>query len=100
MTRQLDAIHERRTKKRQLAIVAAVEYALQGAIEHSGAEYLGFAAKCMPGECLVTIKGILAGRAQVAFVGAEDLGGALIKAVRLGRSDKLKWKPDRYAKPE
>lgn len=96
MTRQLEQIQEERTKKRNRAIVTAVEYGLRAAVEHAGAEYFGFAARDGEGECLLVIKGQLGGRRQVAFVGAEDLGGALIKAMNLGRVDKLRWKDDAY----
>ena len=44
----------------------------------------------------MVVKAVLAGRAQVAFVGSDDLGGCLVKAVRLGNSDKLNWRADQY----
>lgn len=96
MSRQLEAHMEERGRRRATAILAAVEYDLAAAVRHAGAVFYGFAARCEPGECLLVIKGDLAGKRQVAFVGAEDLGGALIKAVRLGKTDKLNWKVDRY----
>lgn len=97
MTRQLEQEYEVRQARRSKLIVEAVEYALEGAINHSGAEFYGFAAKFTPGECLLVIKGDLAGRRQVAFVGSEDFGSAMLKAVRLGKGDKLKWRDDKYS---
>jgi hypothetical protein len=44
----------------------------------------------------VTLRAELAGKAQVAFVGAETLPDALRKAVAEGYADKLQWKADRY----
>jgi hypothetical protein len=96
MSRQLEQVVEERTARRYKAIVAAVEYELESALSRAGAELTGLAVKLRPGECLVVVKAILAGRPQVAFVGAEDFGSCLIKAVRLARSDKLRWKADEY----
>lgn len=96
MSRQLEEHLEESRAKRNTAIIEAVEFGLSAAVEHTGAVYYGFAARDSPGECLLVIKGELHGKRQVAFVGAEDLGGALIKAVRLGRKDKLSWRPDKY----
>lgn len=97
MSRQLEQFSEERDKKRRRAIVAAVEYDLQKAVERAGGDLLGFSTRMNPGECLVTLRVIVAGRRQVAFVGAEDLGTALIKAVRLGNSDKLGFRDDKYS---
>lgn len=98
MSRQLEQHLEEGRARRDKAIIEAVEFGLADAVARSGAEYYGFAARCTASDCLLVIKGNLAGRRQVAFVGASDLGGALIKAVRLGKSDKLSWRPDKYGK--
>lgn len=97
MSRQLEQHWEEARKKRDLGIVAAVEFGLVAAVERSGAEFYGFAARVNPSECLLTIKVSLAGRRQVAFVGSDTLGSALLKAVRLGNTDKLIYKDDMYA---
>lgn len=97
MSRQLEQHQEETRKKRNAAIVQAVEYELAAAIERSGAVFAGFSCNYNPGEVLLVIKGDLGGRRQVAFVGAENMGSGLIKAVRLAQSDKLKWKDDKWA---
>ena len=96
MSRLLEQLVEERSKKRQLKIVAAIEFELERSVQHAGAELVGFSVKLRPGECLLVLRVILAGRDQVAFVGAEDLGSCLIKAVHLARSDKLAWRADKY----
>ncbi len=96
MSRQLEAEWERRQARRGKKIVAAVEYELLSAVEHAGGELVGLAVKYRPGEVLLVIKVILAGRAQVCFVGGEDLGSCLLKAVREGKRDGLRWRDDKY----
>lgn len=96
MSRQLEQIVEERQAKRSKAIVECVEFGLEQAIHRAGAELVGLAVKFRPGECLVVVKVVLAGRQQVAFVGADDFGSALLKAVREARRDKLRWREDKY----
>jgi hypothetical protein len=96
MSRQLEQHQEDKNNRRRKAIVNAVEFELLAAIRHSGAEPIGLAINFRAGDCLIVVKGMLAGRRQVAFVGAQDCGGALIKVGRLARADKLVWKEDRY----
>lgn len=97
MSRQLEKVREERSGRRDAAIVKAVEYALVGAVAHSGGVLEGFSAKLSGGDCLLVLRVVLAGKKQITFVGAETLGDALLKAVRLGERDKLKYKPDRFA---
>lgn len=96
MTRQLEALQEKQKQRRYDGIVLAVEVDLEQAIERSGGELTGFAVKYRGSDCLMIVKAILAGRPQVAFIGADDLGGCLLKAVREGNQDKLKWRADKY----
>lgn len=96
MSRQLDKVLEERRQKRDRLIVAAIEYELSAAVSFNGAELVGLAVKFRGGDCLVVIKAVLAGRPQVAFVEAEDLGSALIKVCREGRQDRLRWREDKY----
>lgn len=97
MSRQLEQHEEDRNNKRRKQIVSAVEYELVEAVGRAGAEFTGFSIRHNPVECLMVVKGVLAGKPQVAFVGAADMGGAIIKAVRLARMDKLVWKVDKWA---
>lgn len=96
MTRQLDAFHEQRQSKRDRKLVAAVEFDLDKAVSHAGGELQGYSIRCGGGDCLLTLRASLAGRGQVAFVGAGTPAEALRKAVREGYLDKLKWRGDKY----
>lgn len=96
MSRQLEQLAEQRRSNRNRRIVEAVEYALSDAVERSGGELTGLAVKLHKGDCMLVVKVVLAGKNQVAFVGAEDFGGALLKAVREGNSDRLRWRLDKY----
>ena len=96
MSRQLEAVAEERNQRRQKNIIEAVEYSLEEAITHAGGVLLGFAFKDRGSDCLLVIKADVSGRSMVAFVGGENLGSLLIKAVRLGGADRLVWKADEY----
>lgn len=96
MSRQLEAKQEQARTRRNRAIVAAVEFALSEAVERSGAVLTGFSVKTGPTDTLLTLRVVLAGRPQIAFVGGADLGSCLIKAVRLGKSDGLKYRASKF----
>jgi len=99
MSRQLEQHLEQRQARRAQGIVLAVECGLEDAVARGGAELTGFSVRYRPGECMLVLRGLLAGRAQVAFVGSEDLAGCLIKAVREAQGDRLRWREDQYAGP-
>lgn len=96
MSRQLEAQEEVRLEKRAKAIAKAVDYGLVGAVAHAGGVLTGFSVKLSEGDVLLTLRAHLPAGAQVAFVGSETLGGALLRAVKEGRSDNLRWRPDRF----
>lgn len=96
MTRQLEVATEERRAKRNRLIVAAVEYDLTRAVERSGAILLGFSVKLGPVDTLLTVRVELAGRPQVAFIGAADLGTCFIKAVGLAKRDKLEYRASKF----
>lgn len=96
MSRQLEQASEERNRRRRKKIVEAVEYGLDSAIEHAGGELTGIAIKYNGGDVLLVVKVVLAGKQQVAFVGADDLGSGLVKVVREGFADRLRWREDRY----
>lgn len=77
-------------------ISAAIDGGLFDAVGRAGAVLVGFSVKMEAEEVLVTIRGVLAGRRQVCFVGAGDLGSALLKVVAAAESDKLRWREDKY----
>jgi len=87
---------EDRSNKRHAAIIRAVEFELANVLQSAGRDLTGIAVKLYPGECLLVLKAANGEGAEVCFVGAEDFGGTLIKAVRECRQDKLRWKADEY----
>lgn len=96
MTRQLEAVREDRQARRDRALIRALEYGLVDAVQHTGAVLSGFSVKIQPGDCLLMLKAVLAGRKQIAFVGAESLTEVLLKACRQGGRDKLQWRDDKF----
>lgn len=96
MSRQLEQHAEEKAARRHASIVRAVEYELSDALAASKRELLGFSVKLSGGDCLITVRCSFGGAREVCFVGAEDLGSALIKCVREGRTDKLKWRADKF----
>jgi hypothetical protein len=98
MSRQLEAAAEDRDKKRHLAIVKAVEFELLGALNGEGNHLQGFSVRLDDWEVLITLRATRQGVPSVSFVGAEDLGGCLIKCVREAKRDKLHWKEDKFAR--
>lgn len=98
MSRQLDVDREvRETAKRDL-LVKVLEFGLVGALESQGIDLVGFAFKYDAYNCLMTIKGIIGGEQQVCFVGSDTLINCIIKSYQEARSNRLRWRPDRYAK--
>lgn len=96
MSRQLENLQEQRSQQRRNKILEAVEYDLVESVGRAGGVMDGFAFKERGVDCLLVIKAEVSGRRMVAFVGSDNLGSLLIKAVRLAASDKLAWKADEY----
>lgn len=97
MTRQLDLEQEERQARRSQAIIRAIEFELEGTLASKGAHLHGFSMKIDEYECLLTLRAVIDDVACISWVGADTVGGALIKAVGLGRNDRLKWKEDSFA---
>lgn len=97
MSRQLEAVQERRNARRHLAIVESVEYGLIENVGRAGGVLDGFAFKDRGGDCLLVIKAEVSGKRMVAFVGSDNLGSLLIKAAKLAGRDELRWKADEYS---
>ncbi len=98
MTRQADVVQEERTKRMHLALVKALEYELVGAIAHSGGVLTGFSVKIDDFDTLMTLRAVVAGRPQIAFVGGDTLTSVILKVVREAYADKLRWREDQYSK--
>lgn len=96
MSRQFDQFAEERQKKANMKLVAAIEFDLSRAVERAGGSLDGYSVRCCDGDSLVTLRVTLAGKRQVAFVGAETPADAIRKAVREGYDDKLVWRQDKF----
>lgn len=96
MSRQLDIVREEKQARRDQAVLLALEGGLEEAIEYAGALLLGFSVALRGEDCLITLRVDLSGRKQIAFIGAADLPGCLLKAVREARADRLVWKDCKY----
>lgn len=96
MSRQLEQVAEERTAKRHKALIRAVEFEMVGALASAGAELRGFSVKLDDFECLLTARAVIGGVHMVTFIGAEDLGSAMIKLIRATRREKLVWREDKY----
>lgn len=98
MSRQLEQGRELRQQKLDREVLFALETGVQDALSHAGADLVGLAVKFNGGDVLMTVKVVLAGRRQIAFVGAEDWPGAIRKLCREANADKLTWRADKYHK--
>lgn len=96
MTRQLEAAREVKQAKLDKQVLFAIEGGLSEAVSRAGGELTGLGVNLRGGDCLLVIKAVLAGKRQIAFVGAADLPNALVKAMREGNADKLAWRADKY----
>ena len=98
MSRQLEQVREQKQQRRDNAVLLALDGGLVESVGRAGGDLQGLAISLRGGDCLITVKATLAGKEQIAFVGAEDLIGCILKVVREARGDRLRWREDRYAK--
>lgn len=98
MSRQLDIKKEERAVAKRDALVRALEYSFQGALESQGIELVGWAMKYDAFNCLMTIKADIAGSRQVAFVGSDSVINCILKADSEARRNGLSWRADKYHK--
>lgn len=98
MSRQLEAKREERQRREDQALLLAVDSDLVAGVERSGAVFYGLALSYDGAGWLAVVKGELAGKRQVAFVGGASLASVLIKVGVAGAEDKLVWREDRYSK--
>lgn len=98
MSRQLEQGWEDRSKRERDRVLAAVYGGVYDSVGYAGGELCGFSVKMSSYDCLMTLRAAFPGGQMVAFVGGVDLPDVLQKAVREGRNDGLRWKPDKWAK--
>ncbi len=100
MTRQGDVKAEEATRTRRLRVTQVLDGGLCEAVERSGGILYGLNVRIDSYEVLGVLKARFPSGAMVAFVGSETFAGMLIKAAREAGTDKLRWRVDKWAKPE
>ena len=96
MTRQLEQEWEDRKRREVNELAMLVDGGLEAAVAHAGGVLTGFSIRLNSGDCLMTMRVVLAGRRQIAFVGSDTLGNVLRKATREARKDGLTFRDDKY----
>lgn len=97
MSRQLDQVQEDRRVRRDKAVLRALDFELVGTFDAQGITLTGLSARWNEYDCLVTLKGVVDGEKQVAFVGSDCLTNCLVKVVTDARNDRVRWRQDKYA---
>lgn len=98
MSRQLEQVREEKQKKLDAAVLLSLEGGLVEAVGRAGGDLVGIAIHWRGDGWLAIVKVELAGRRQIAFVGAETLAKLFVKITREANRDKLSWRDDKYAK--
>jgi len=96
MSRQLEQAVEDRSARRFKQVGRSLDGGLIEAVARGGGILRGFSARLGPHESLITLRAEFPGGAMVAFVGSSSIIEALLKADRDARTDKLRWRPDKY----
>lgn len=84
------------TDKHATAVVYLLSGGLEHLIEELGGECQGLSIRLAWGDALVILRAEFEERPMVAFVGAATAAGALSRAEKELRSNKLDWKPDKF----
>lgn len=100
MSRQLEQKQEDRNSARREALQKALDYQLAETLDLAGITLVGFAVKYDAWECLLTLKGDIAGVRSVSFVGSDTVMNAILKALSAAKYDRLRWKDDVYKPSE
>jgi len=98
MSRQLEQALEERAKKRRDSEYAAAHGGLVDAVSRAGGILQGMSVRWDGVSVLLTLRARFPAGGMVAFVGGEELGPALAKAMTEARTDALNWRVDKYAK--
>lgn len=96
MSRQVDVKREEQQAKFDAALIAAVEFELEGAVGHSGGVLNGLSVKFSEVDCLMTLRATLPKGRMVSFVGAATLADCFRRAVNDAYRDNLRWREDKY----
>lgn len=98
VTRTTEVDIETRQARMDKRVGEAVGYRFEGQLSHAGAVLTGLSFKMDGMDCLMTIKAVLAGRDQVAFVGGPDWAVCIVHGTELASRDGLKWREDKFSK--
>lgn len=98
MSRQLEQQRETVQAKLDLALVAAVEFELEGAVAHAGGELVGLSLRITRTDVLMTLRAVLPGGRMVAFVGGATMPDCFRRAVNDAYQDRLRWRDDHFVK--
>lgn len=99
----MSKVDEQRLVQQELfdtALIASVEFELEGSVAHSGGVLRGLSVKFGEVDCLLTLRADLPAGKMVAFVGAATLGDCFRRAVNDAYRDNLRWREDRFGRKE
>lgn len=96
MSRLLDETAEDRAKAKGRRLVRALEFGIADTLDMQGVMLMGFAFKFDQHSCLMTMKGVIAGKYHVAFVASDTVINVILRAYSDTNNDALHWRPDKY----
>lgn len=82
--------------KRNKTVIKALDSMLFDELEFDGITLQGFAMKFDAYQCLMTLKAIKNGNAEVAFVGSDTASNCILKALSMASDRRLRWREDRW----
>ncbi len=87
---------EIKRERRHAKIGLLVDYGLEGALSRAGYTLIRLSFRSGAADYLLTLVLNQGDLALVAFIGAETMGGCVLKAARMASTGKLKTQPDKY----
>jgi hypothetical protein len=79
-------------------VLVAVFGGLERAVSRAGGDLAGFSIRLRGYEVLMTLRIDMPAGPMIAFVASDSLANVLTKAVRDAESDRLRLRPDQFAK--
>ena len=89
-------IIERKAEREREDALLSIYGGLVDSVTQEGGELVGLSMKLEFGECLLTLRARFPAGYMIAFVGAEDIPGCLVKATRDSGKGRLAWRLDKY----
>lgn len=97
MTSPEDVSAAQKFDRRARLLYRELDGGLEGALTGQGATLKGLSLKVGTDDYLVTLRADFEGKAMICFVGASTAGNCFLKAAREARTNKLRWKVDKWA---